>query len=419
MIGTTRILLVDDGELSEVAAMLDQLRIDHVRLRGGQVTEDLPPPSHLLVATPRRAQAVRRGSPSGASEGHPLRIIAVDEDSTAMRRMLRRMGFHLLVRRGVHPEVWRLLVERALFQGEERRTDPRVPVGASISLTRVEGHVPARNVALLVDVSNRGCSLGTSELLAPGSRLSFSIRLDDLGGETLNLRGRLVRTSTEPSSSPHGHTAAMLFDSDLDEHDRKLLTHLLNDLSVGPGSLTYGPADVLPPCKSPVIPGLTLNAETDPAFPAGVEIELEQHSDDKGSEVVGLNRRRGPRGNYTSPILATPEDADPQRSRVLMGRDLSAGGMRIEKTPDLRIGERFGLAIYGPARQHPFLIDARVDRDDGAEGLVLRFLDVSEDNARELEKLVACLPDIESLEDGEASGLGSVISEIISRRERR
>ena len=233
MTGTTRILLVDDGELSEVAAMLDQLRIDHVRLRGGQVTEDLPPPSHLLVATPRRAQAVRRGSPSGASEGHPLRIIAVDEDSTAMRRMLRRMGFHLLVRRGVHPEVWRLLVERALFQGEERRTDPRVPVGASISLTRVEGDVPARNVALLVDVSNRGCSLSTSELLEPGSRLSLSIRLDDLGGETLNLRGRLVRTSAEPSSSPHGHTAAMLFDSDLDEHDRKLLTHLLNDLSVG------------------------------------------------------------------------------------------------------------------------------------------------------------------------------------------
>ena len=42
-----------------------------------------------------------------------------------MRRMLRRMGFHLLVRRGAHPDVWRLVVERALFEGCERRTDPR------------------------------------------------------------------------------------------------------------------------------------------------------------------------------------------------------------------------------------------------------------------------------------------------------
>ena len=136
MTRTPRILLIDDGELEPVADMLDRLGVDHERLRGGLVEVELAPPSDLLIATPRRAGAVRRGSPAGAVAGRPLRIIAVDEDSTAMRRMLRRMGFHLLVRRGAHPDVWRLLVERALFEGDERRIDPRVPVGASVSFTR-------------------------------------------------------------------------------------------------------------------------------------------------------------------------------------------------------------------------------------------------------------------------------------------
>ena len=97
-----------------------------------------------------------------------------------------------------------------------------------------------------------------------------------------------------------------------------------------------------------------------------------------------------------------------------MGRDLSSGGMRVEQAPDLALGSRFRLAIYGPALQEPYLIDARVERDDGDDGLVLRFLDISDENARKLEKLVACLPDVESLAEGEMSGMGSVISEIIS-----
>jgi hypothetical protein len=417
----SRILLVDDGELGEVASLLDRLHIEYVRLRGGDIADELPPPTHLLVATPRRAQAVVRGAASGAPPGQPLRIISVDEDSNAMRRMLRRMGFHLLVRKGAHPEVWRLLIERALFQGDERRTEPRVPVGAPISLAafRASRSEDTRTPALLVDISNRGCRLGTNEPLEPGSRLSLAIRLDDQGGDVLNLRGRLVRTSSTPAGGLQAHGAAMLFDADLSEADRRLLTRLLNDLSVGPGTLTYGPAEALPPCESPVIPGLTLDAETDPAFHAGVRVELEPRAtaSQASAEPIDPDRRRGPRVNFASRITATSDEGDPPRSRVLMGRDLSGGGMRVERTDDVRLGERYQLAIYAPIQQHPFLVEARVVRDDGDEGLALRFVDVSPERARELEKIVACLPDVESLEESEAGGLGAVISEIISRSE--
>ncbi len=420
---TPRILLVDDGELSEVATMLERLHIDHVRLRGGQVEDDLAPPSHLLIATARRATAVRRGSPPEAPEGRPLRIIAVDEDSTAMRRMLRRMGFQLLVRRGVHPEVWRLLAERALFQGSERRREERQPVGAPISLSayresREDGsYDPSCGTdALLVDISNRGCRLSTEELLEPGSRIALSIRLDDLGGEVLHLRGRLVRASTEASSKVHGYTAAMLFDADLPDDDRKLLSQLLNDLTVGPGSILYGPAEALPACESPTIPGLTLDAETDPAVHAGVKIEIDRSTpaDAPAAEVLDINRRLGPRGSFTSSVVATPGETG-GHSRVLMGRDLSAQGMRIEPASDIQVGDRFSLAVYGPAQHRPFLIDARVVRDDGDSGFGLQFVDLPTEIVRELEKLVACLPDIESLDDGEAGSLGAVISEIVAK----
>ena len=35
----------------------------------------------------------------------------------------------------------------------------------------------------------------------------------------------------------------------------------------------------------------------------------------------------------------------------------------------------------------------------------------------DLEKMVACLPDVESLEDGEMAGLGAILSEIVEAPE--
>jgi hypothetical protein len=423
MTRTPRILLIDDGELEPVAAMLDGLGVEHVRLRGGLVEVELAPPSDLLIATPRRAGAVRRGSPAGAAAGRPLRIIAVDEDSTAMRRMLRRMGFHLLVRRGAHPDVWRLLVERALFEGDERRVDVRVPVGAAVSFTSDGESAEASNEhgadrAVLIDISNRGCRIRTTGPLRRLAQLSLEIPLQEPGAEVLRLSGQVVRTGADAASadSPSAdsrHTSAMLFDSALPAAERARLGQLLNDLSVGPGTIEPADVEPLPACKSPVIPGLMLNDETDPALPAGVEVGLQRAS----APEPATNRRQTPRGVFGRRVVALADESCEQRCRVLIGRDLSAGGMRIEPTPELQPDDRFQLAIYGPGQPHPFIVQAIVDRDDDAAGIALRFTGVTADIARGLEKLVACLPDIESLEDGESAGLGAVISEILSHSE--
>jgi hypothetical protein len=403
------ILLIDDGELDLVASMLDQLHVGYTRMRGGRVDGELGPPSVLLIATPRRAGAVRRGSPPGTQAGRPIRIIAADEDSKAMRRMLRRMGFNLLVRRGAHMDVWRLLVERAMFEGDDRREDERLPVGATVRLSDTSDGDWDAERATLVDISNRGCRLRTSEWLAPGARLSLEITLAEPELETLRVSGRLVRCSLDAGGEAGDcYTAGMLFDDELAHVERERLGRLLNDLSVGPGSLTALDESALPECESPVIPGLMLDAETDPALPAGVEIGL-RHASQLG------NRRELPRGSFAGRVLARSGDPASPRQHVLMGRDLSAGGMRADHCEGVEIGDRFELAIYGPGEPHPFLVHARVERADADHGIGLQFTDVSAEMEKGLEKLVACLPDIESLDDGEPGGLGAVISEILSR----
>jgi hypothetical protein len=420
MTRTPRILLIDDGELEPVAAMLDRLGVEHVRLRGGLVEAELAPPTDLLIATPRRAGTVRRGSPAGASAGRPLRIIAVDEDSTAMRRMLRRMGFHLLVRRGAHPDVWRLLVERELFEGDERRVDARVPVGTAVSFTSDSTSAGATehsaDRAVLIDISNRGCRIRTTGPLQRHAQIALEIPLSDPEAELLRLHGQVVRTGTDAANADSpgagsSHSAGMLFDAALPAAERARLGQLLNDLSVGPGTIEPAATLPLPACESPVIPGLTLNDETDPALPAGVEIGLQE----EGARAAAANRRQTPRGVFAAKVVALADESHEQRRRVLIGRDLSAGGMRIEPATELQPDDRFQLAIYGPGQSQPFIVQAVVDRDDDDAGIALRFTDVAADVARGLEKLVACLPDIESLEDGESAGLGAVISEILSR----
>jgi hypothetical protein len=412
MTAIPRILLLDDGELQDVAATLEGLDLPFTRLRGGQIPEDVSPPLDLLITTPRRAPVARRGSPPGAKPGYPTRIIAVEEDCNSMRRMLRRMGFHLLVRRPAHPEVWRLLIQRALYHGTERRDATRVPVGSEV---RVTGDRAPRT-AILLDISNRGCRLRSHSPFEPGANISLEIGAEAAGGRPLSLHGRLVRVANEVTSNKGtGHTAALVFDPSIDETSRQHLARLLNTWASGPGSLTAPQLEdsALPPCESPEIPGLTLDDETDPPVSANVEVELntlDEAMSEAGETGSQCERRQYVRGTYSERVLAFGE----RYNHVLMGRDLSSGGMRIEAIPDLAPGDRFRLAIYGPDRVEPTMVETEVARDDGESGMALRFLDVTADTAARLEKLVACLPDVESLENSEADGLGTVISEIVA-----
>lgn len=406
------ILLLDDGELNEVTDLLVELALPFERRRGGEIPETMTPPLDLLVTTPRRASVVRRGSPSGAKNGRPVRIVAVQEDSTAMRRMMRRLGFGLLVRLPTHQSIWRLLIRRAIYQGDERRRDTRVAVGSQVSVT---GAAPADD-SVLMDISNRGCRLMSSTPFEAGGHVSVALPGRTTGGEVLVLTGTLARTTSDRGDDGELHySAAMTFDPDFAPDLRARLGAFINKWSMGPQSI-ISPEEggvLLPPVESSAIPGLTLDHETDP--PIRVEQHVSVIADEataNDQETGDSERRNHSRGAFESPVIA---DGDAGR-RVLMGRDLSPGGMRIERLPDLALGDRFRLALYGTNQVEPFEIMATVVRDDGENGLALAFEPLAAETARELEKLVACLPEVESLAEGEARGLGAVISEILDDR---
>ena len=161
------------------------------------------------------------------------------------------------------------------------------------------------------------------------------------------------------------------------------------------------------------MPDLTLDDETDPPILANSEVRVSvtgRTETGSGDPTTLADRRQHTRGQYESSLVAENGEGP----FVLIGRDLSAGGMRIEPHPDLHVGDRFRVALHGPVPGDPFVVRAEVVRNNGADGFGLVFDEVDAQTARELEKMIACLPDVESLEDGEIAGLGAILSEIMS-----
>ncbi len=410
----TGIVLVDDGELEEVARVLEAGGLAFDRYRGGQIPERIDPPRELLIVTSRRLEHVASGRRSTGDCDEPLRIVAVSEDSPALRRRLRRQGMNLLVRLPANRETWRLLIARALYQGEERREDARIATEVAIEV--------AQSDAILVDLSNRGCRIQTRSLLAVGEAVRFTVpgaSLPDGMAEPLELAGRIRRVA-QLAGSPR-RTYAVVFDANLARATRQRLTAAINHWASGHAAMPSeapfaGPA--IPACRLPSLPDLMLDDETDPPIRAGdhagndvaIDLVAIASGPEDGSESRDPTNRRGtPRGHFPTVLRVNRAD----RPLALVGRDLSARGMRIERHPELALGDRFRLALHGPTLARPLTLDAAVVRDDAEQGLALAFIGVSRETAASLEKLVACLPDVESLEDGELAGLGTVLSEIL------
>ena len=409
------VLLLDDGELDDVQEILDDLRVAYGRVRGGAIARNTPPPTRLLISTPRRVDAVHMAARGAAANDGLTRIVVVNEDSTTLRAKLREIGFDYLVRRPVHPEALRLLLLHCLYTGDERRREPRVPVGFEISFRT--GLLPRR--AALVDLSSRGCRLVSRFALEPGKRITLQIPQALGTNEALTLRGRIIRMSLDENLGPDGpYSAGVLFE-DVPAEARQELEWLLEERAQGPAMLQPIAANLPePPPLDPEIaegpePRVPLDLEVDvrvrpdPAPSAEAKAEKKAKKSKRGP--VGKDRRRSRRGSYEKKVPAFGTRA----LRVLVARDLSQGGMRVERFSGLEVGDRLHLAIYGAADGEPFLVWATVHRDDGANGMALVFDEVHAQLAEQLEKVVADLPSVESLHDDEVHAMGTVVTEIL------
>jgi hypothetical protein len=372
---TPPVLLVDDGELDDVRDILAELGVEFALLRGGAIPDKVAPPSRLFVATPRRA-LLAEGWKLKAGENAPLCIGIVAEDSNTLRNMLRRLGFQLLIRRPVNAYALRLLLLRALYSGEERRQDERVPIGAPVTFRSGL----RRRTGTIAELSRRGGRLLTETPPPPGSRITLQLAVPD-SDRTLSIRARVVRASDTPVSGGQ-HAIGFSFD----ERGRAAdLLRLLQHYRGGPAQLARSPE---------------VKREAAPAEP---RVPLAAPGSD-------AERRKHERVVFRREVIGLSEEA----STVLMGRDLSIGGLRVEGSPDLEVGQRLRLAVFGAPREEPILVRAQVTRaEDGSYGL--QFEDVGAEAASRLETLVAHLPSVESLEGEEAEGLGTVVTRIVAR----
>ena len=104
-----------------------------------------------------------------------------------------------------------------------------------------------------------------------------------------------------------------------------------------------------------------------------------------------------------------------EAARVLIGCDISLEGMRVDPHPDLSVGDELQIALHVRAREKPLVVRARVTRDDGEQGLVLQFYDLSQSSQAYLRRMVNFLPILAVREEGE-EGAGIIISEILEHR---
>lgn len=362
--GSPSVLLLHDGELTDVGALMGELCLRVVDRRGAPNFRDRKTEWLVIVGTPSRIVEL------GQLESGPPRIAIHEGDSRTARSMLSRIGVTLQVRRPFHPAAMRLLILHQIYNGPEKRRSVRVAVGAPVRFK-----VGLRKkAAVLADVSVRGGRLLVPLALERGSSIRLWLPAELVpDGKPLALRGKVVR-SRPPTNRSEGSAAVAFAVGGRDQGARlgTVVTRFASGLAILERS------------------GAGSSAE--------------------GGEGEG-ERRTEPRREYASRIVALDE----QSTRVLVGQDISRGGMRIDPNSSLSLGDDLQVAIHVRARSEPLVVWSRVVRDDGSRGLVLRFHSLTSESERYLDKMVNFLPILAAREDdGDSSGL--LVGEILDRR---
>lgn len=391
------LLLHHDGELADVHGLLEQIGARFQEHHGPAGPSEASHAFDIVIATPRRILERRPGWNRSS-----CRLIAVlDGDSRTLRAQLRRVGVELAVRRPVHPAAMRLFLLHTLYRGPERRRRQRVSVGAPIRFRQRLRSRPAT----LTELSLTGARLLTQQASARGQRLKLRLGVEVTGGRPLRLAARVVRCGPAPDDRANHYVMAVRLDAP-DRSTAQRLQQIIESHRSGPVTLPEPVAgeSIARSLQAAVgaaraaAPGIP--AQTAAAAEAEAEVEVEE-----------TDRRRGARYSYERRVVSLGDEA----TRVLLGRDISAGGMRIDPTSDLGLGTRLRLALHGPNRSEPLVVDARIERDDGEAGLLLRFGEIDADCARALDRLMRQLPVLETDEVDDEDEAGIVISEILER----
>jgi hypothetical protein len=386
------ILLLHDGELRDIRSLLDEIGVP-VRERVGPLRPaESNTPWKTVIATPKRLLAFKP-LPSGP---RPMMIGIGDGCSNTLRTQMQRLRVDYVVDRPVHPVALRLLLLHALYNGPERRRLGRVSIGAP---ARIKTGLFAKPVTL-AEISIRGARILAEHPLAPGARLKLVIGRELTKTGSLKLSSSVVRAS---DAGEAGVEVGLRFE-DMNAKLTQALKRFVDLHQRGPVQIRHHVSDRGPASSPASTPGPSLSQHADP-FRDGTNAGPTASSDGQAADPGGSERRTEGRHPYASRVVALDSEA----ARVFIGRDISTGGMRVDSHPDLGLGARLKLALHAGPRSEPVLVDALVDRDDGDEGIFLRFSSVDDRMQRELDLVIGRL----AFSTGDPGDGGVVVSELI------
>jgi hypothetical protein len=382
-------ILLDDGELDDVFAILQDLganpilhrRCDAAGFRGWASAP------RVFVASARSALFLRL--PPNAAAEDVVTVAVAEAQSQLLVTMLRRQGFQYVVRRPVHPEALRLLLLRALYRNANHRGETRVPFGCEVPW-RI-GWKTRRGT--LVELSSSGCRLLSPVAVEPASRVSLRIPRELAGGRDLSLGGRVVRFERQGKADKRGQVVLAIAFEGLRPRTQQRLDTLLAAKEAVPLTLPRKARAVGPTAARPGAPP-PLAVARDP----------------------GANERRLHRRAVFDREVVVLDAGEERVKQVLVGRDLSVGGLRVDAHPDLALGDRLRVALYDATAVAPLVVEAEVVREDGERGVVVGFLEPEPKTLRRLRQIVAQLPAVEDLRPRESGSRGVVLAEILPRR---
>ena len=455
------------NELSECVRILEELGIPTEILTGGLPTADqLVGASVVVLHASRLAET---GTPNLSL--WPRTIAVVDEASKTMLAHINRLGVALTVRRPIHPRTLRLLLLHEIYRGPERRRKPRILIGHPI---KVAAGLFTRRATLL-ELSSGGARIELPYTPKVGSKVKLYVGKDLTLTKPIKLQAKVVRCirpSGENGRSEAEVGVALLDPKREAKIIHAILERFATgpaswqgkidspassagQTPVAAGASAASPDDSasqersLPPSVSSLPPARTAPSAPEPvaevqsesspepdvetAVDAAVEDAAapEEHApveseinttvivdEDESEEPRAVfampppdedsdERRRDPRIPYDRRVVALGEEA----ARVLVGRDLSQGGMRIAASDAVDLGDTLRVALHCGTEMEPLVLLATADRDDGEEGTVLGFHDLTDGQKDHLEKIIANSSPIQSAtdEDDPNARTGSIV----------
>ncbi|MFK7896194.1 MAG: PilZ domain-containing protein [Myxococcota bacterium] len=431
------ILCQQDGELSEFAEMLAELNVP-VQQHAGK----LPSPDDLKGAGIAILHGRRLLDGHGPNlDRWPRTIAVIDASSKTLSASLNRTGVAMVIHRPIHPRALRLLLLHEIYAGPERRGKKRIlighPIQAKSGLFKQD--------ATLLELSRTGARIETLNTPKIGAKIRLFVGKDLTLAKPIRLDGRVVRCIRASGTKGRINGEIGIELTNANAHS-KIIESMLRRFAMGPASWegehaaagasdvtevtdatdvteTFSPeAQTAPAIAEPLVetpnPGETqkLPPQYKPKdLPPRAPLQPDPMKSKRLMPIAEPSERRGDsRIPYERRIVALGEEA----ARVLVGQDLSAGGMRIAENDSVGLGDSLRVALHCGSELEPLVVLADVVRDDGGDGLVLTFKDLSETAVDHLEKIIASSKPIQAGgEEPDSAGSNLVLGEMLERIE--